>query len=182
MKRQALLILLLALVTAGGCVTTAPEPAVAGDEVRGLAEEGPVSVRWTDPEAFSEIRYSGNRVESRRGNWLPTLGAHLRTRAESRLAPGQTLEVTFTDIDLAGDYEPWRGPNADRIRQVRDIYPPRIELHFRLLDAQGRTLSEGERRLSDPAFLHSGSLPGNSDPLRHEKRLLDRWLQREFPR
>jgi hypothetical protein len=65
------------------------------------------------------------------------------------------------------------------VRVVKDIYPPRIDLRFRLTDADGRTLSEGERSLRDSAFLTRDGLDSN-DPLRFEKRLLDSWLRKEF--
>jgi hypothetical protein len=64
---------------------------------------------------------------------------------------------------------------------VRDIYPPRIALRFRLADAKNTVLKEGERTLSDPMFLAKGH-GDRSDPLRHEKALLDDWLRAEFPR
>ena len=38
---------------------------------------------------------------------------------------GDKLTITFTDIDLAGDFEPWRGPQWDEVRIVKAIYPPR---------------------------------------------------------
>ena len=49
-------------------------------------------------------------------------------RANEVLPAGQTLTVTFTDIDLAGDFEPWRGGQAMDIRIVKDVYPPRMDL------------------------------------------------------
>ena len=45
---------------------------------------------------------------------------------------GLALEIQVTNIDLAGEFEPWRGPQFDRIRIMRDIYAPRFELTFRL--------------------------------------------------
>ncbi|MFC4729169.1 DUF3016 domain-containing protein [Coralloluteibacterium thermophilus] len=181
MRRLPLLTPLLALALLTGCAS-GPTRVTDADAPRSLAGEGPVQVRWDDPEAFSEIRLSGNRWEAARGNWVERLAEHVRDRAAPRLAPGQRLDVTFHDIRRAGNYEPWRGPQADRIRYVRDIYPPRVDLSFRLTGADGSVLAEGERRLSDPGFLTGASTLDGSDTLRFEKRLLDRWIQREFPR
>ena len=89
------------------------------------------------------------------------------------------LRVTVTDVDMAGDFEPWRGPRFDDVRIVKDIYPPRIELRFRLLDANGSVLREGERTLRDSAFLMRDGAH-ETDSLRFEKRLLDQWLRKEF--
>ena len=83
----------------------------------------------------------------------------------------------ITDVDLAGDFEPWRGPDFTRVRVIRDIYPPRIDLDFRLIGADGRVLREGKRKLRDPGFLTTGAIgPGSTDPLRYEKRMIDRWF------
>ncbi len=143
------------------------------------AEDSAVSVDWTDPAEFTELRFSGNRWESRRGNWVEDLARHLRGAAERQLEPGQRLEVTITDIQRAGSFEPQRPARMDNVRILRDIYPPRITLDFKLTDASGTVLSEGERRLVNHSYLSNSAL-GDSDPLRHEKRLLDDWVRREF--
>jgi hypothetical protein len=62
---------------------------------------------------------------------------------------------------------------------VKDHVPPRIDLDFRLLQADGSLAREGHRELRDPLFLSSVS-PMGSDRLRYEKSLLERWLEREF--
>jgi hypothetical protein len=167
---------LLATAAASARVGEVTDP----DRPRALPAEGAVAVRWDDPAAFSEIRGSNNRWEARRGNWVYQIADYLRTRAEKRLAPGERLDVAIHDIRRAGNYEPWRGPNANDIRYVRDIYPPRIALSFTLSDAQGKVIAQGDRKLTDLAFTSNTSTITNSDPLRYEKRLLDDWLRNEL--
>ena len=150
------------------------------DAPRSLASDGPVQVDWTDPAQFSDIRFSGNRWEAQRGNWVQQLAQHLQTRATAQLPAGETLQVTFTDIKRAGQFEPWRGPNLQDTRIVREIYPPHIELSFKRLDAEGNVIDQGERRLRDSGFMMGSSSVMNSDPLRFEKRMLDDWLRREL--
>ena len=147
---------------------------------RSLATEGPVQVDWTAPAQFSDIRFSGNRWEAQRGNWVKQLAQHLQNRATAHLPAGETLQVTFTDIKRAGQFEPWRGHNLQDTRIVREIYPPHIELSFKRLDAQGNVIDQGERRLRDTGFMMGSSSVMNSDPLRFEKRMLDDWLRREL--
>jgi hypothetical protein len=60
-----------------------------------------------------------------------------------------------------------------------DIYPPRIDLTFRLAGGDGKLIREGERKLRDPAFL-LGANDYPDDPLRYEKALIDRWLELEL--
>lgn len=156
-----------------GGVTDASAP-------RGLPAQGPVAVQWGDPAGFSEIRRSHNPAESRRGNWVEELARYLRERAQRRLPEGERLEVELRDIDRAGEFEPWRGVEFHDTRIIRDLYPPRIALAFRRLDAQGNVIAEGERDLTDGGFLLQSNI-NDSDPLRFEKRLIDRWLARELP-
>jgi hypothetical protein len=178
-RRLPLLLALLVLTTSA---TARTRNVTDGDAPRALPDQGPVAVRWDDPRTFSEIRYSHNSIESRRGSWVEQLAMHLRNQAQPRLPAGERLEVTITDIDLAGDYEPWQGPQFYDTRFVRDLYPPRITLTFKRVAANGTTVAEGERKLSDPGFLMGSSTAGlASDPLRFEKHLIDRWLQRELP-
>ena len=150
------------------------------DAPRSLPVDGPVSVQWGDPAQFSEIRLSNDRWEAVRGDWVRDIAQYIRKRAVRQLPPGDRLEVNITDIKRAGDYEPWRGGQASSIRYMRDLYPPRIELDFKLLGSDGRVVSEGSRKLTDLAYLSHIANPTNSDPLRYEKQLLDDWLRKEF--
>ena len=145
------------------------------------AVDSRVSVSWSDPAKFAEVRDSHGRGLTRSDVWLDGLKKHLERRAARALPDGQQLEVRFTDIKLAGAFEPWHGPQFDDVRIIKDIYPPRIDLHFALKSADGSVIAEGERTLRDLGFLSRGS--GNtSDVLRYEKRMLDDWINREFVR
>lgn len=153
------------------------------DAPRSLPEQGPVNVRWQDPAQFSEIRYSHNRFESKRGNWVERLAQHVRKYATPRLAPGERLDIDITDIELAGDYEPWRGADFQDTRFIREIYPPRITLNFTRIGPNGEVIAQGERKLVDHGFLMGSGTAGlDSDPLRYEKAMLQQWLARELPR
>ena len=145
----------------------------------GAADDARVRVDWTDPAQFTELKHYRSSRDFRPADWLEPLAKYLRTRAERVLPAGERLEVTFTDVQRAGNYEPWHGPRLDDVRIVRDIYPPRIDLRFRLLDASGSVLREGERTLRDSAFLMRDGAH-ETDSLRFEKRLLDTWLRKEF--
>jgi hypothetical protein len=153
------------------------------DAPRSLPEQGPVNVRWQDPAKFSEIRNSHNRSESMRGNWVEMLAQHVRKYATPRLSPGERLDIDITDIERAGDYEPWRGIEFQDTRFIREIYPPRISLSFTRTGPNGEVIAQGERKLVDHGFMMSSTTAGmNSDPLRYEKAMLQQWLARELPK
>ena len=150
------------------------------DAPRSLPAEGPVSVRWEDPAQFTELRYSRNRFEARRGDWVNELATYLRSRAQTKLSPGERLDIDITDIKRAGDYEPWHSSSMQDTRVVRDLYPPRIDLTFKRIGADGKVVAEGERRLRNLSFMMDSRMLNDSDPLRYEKALIDRWLRSEL--
>ena len=169
------------LLGLAGCASTG-STMLAADAPRALPAAGPVSVDWTDPAKFSEIAASGNRSEAARGDWLNQLAVYMRESAQKALPDGQQLQLTIVDVQRAGRNEPWQGPEHQNIRMVRDIYPPRLTLRFRQLDASGQLIAEGERKLVDSAFLMGSAPLRDSDPLRYEKRMVDDWVRREFGR
>jgi len=171
---------LLLAISLAACASTRGPDMLAADAPRSLPSAGPVSVAWSDPAGFTELRRSSNVYEATRGDWLPQLAEYLRKRAEPRLGSGERLELTILDVDRAGEYEPWIGVNYYDTRIVRDIYPPRMTVQFRHYDAAGMVVAEGERKLTDPGFLTNASPINNSDPLRFEKRMIDAWLRREL--
>ena len=65
------------------------------------------------------------------------------------------------------------------VRIMKDTYPPRLDIQFKITDADGKVLSEGKRELTDLDYLRRLILP-SSDPLRYEKDLLNDWLREEI--
>lgn len=178
--RSVLPVVVLALCLLGDAAA-ARRSVTDTDAPRALPLRGPVSVSWDDPARFAELRYSHNRREAARGDWVARLATHLRTRAERRLPAGERLEVHLLDVERAGEYEPWHGMSYHDVRIYREVYPPRLRLSFRRFATDGSLLAEGERALADLAFLSQTPVANSGDPLRYEKRLIDRWLLKEFP-
>ena len=170
MKTKLLLTALIGLLATGAALAAkADKPA------------SPVEVTFIAPEKFTEAKEGARDSERGRDALLDQLKTHLVATAAHYLATGQRLEIMVTDVDLAGDFEPWRGPNFDDIRILKDLFPPRVNLEFRLLGADGKVVSEGKRQLRDVGYLQSVALP-TTDPLRYDKQMLSDWLRREFKR
>jgi len=136
---------------------------------------------FLEPKNFTDVRDS-HMGDHERTTYLDQLRDHLRDQARYYVPEGYRLAVTFKDIDMAGDFEPWRGPQYHDVRIVKDIYPPRIVLAFRMTDAEGNVVAQGERELRDLSFMMKIPMGFRNDPMRHEKALLDDWLRQEFPR
>ena len=137
---------------------------------------GTVDVNFEAPDQFTDM---GRMYASGRGadpGYLEELRQHIQRVGSDRLPAGYSLSLTITDVDMAGQFEPERGPQFTDIRMVRSIYPPRIRLNYRLTDPNGAVRSEGERRLSDQSFDWKVTPVDRQDPLRHEKALIDDFL------
>ena len=143
-----------------------------------LGQEPPVEVQYVHAENFADVgnhRFSDERI---RAAYLEQLRGHLVKQAAAVLAAGEQLSVSITELDMAGEFESWRPPMGDA-RIVKDIYPPRIDLTFRLAAGDGKVIKEGARELRDAEFM-MGANRYPADPLRYEETLLDRWLEQEL--
>jgi hypothetical protein len=139
-----------------------------------------VEVVYVDAEKFSDVRDGYTQTAAARTFFLDELRRHIERRAAPRLADGETLVVTITNVHLAGDYEA-RTPTTTNVRIVREVMPARIDLSFRLTRADGTVVAAGERRLRSTGYpVGVGIDP--SDPLVYEKVLLDDWLRQDLPR
>lgn len=137
-------------------------------------------VVYVAPEKFTDVRDSYTGSDAGRDATLDQMREYFIDEANRFLPDGTKLFVSVTDVDLAGDFEPWRGPRWDDVRIVKDIYPPRISLSFRVTDASGQLVKEGKRDLRDLAFMMKLSVGFRDDPLRNEKALIDDWFRDEF--
>ncbi len=88
----------------------------------------------------------------------------MREMGERYVPRGMQLEIKVTDIDLAGDFEPWRGPQFDQLR---------------LTDGSGGIVSAGKRELRDIAYQRR-LVRLLDDYLRYEKDILRDWFRSEF--
>lgn len=149
---------------------------VAADDAK---NDQKVLVEFVDAEKFSDVADAFTPTEKGQAANLEQINHYVQKRAAKYLAEDQKLEVTFTNIDLAGEFEPWGQGGHDDIRVVKGIYPPRFDLSFRLMDGEGNVVKEGTRELRDLGFMMNLRL-NNSDPIRYEKTMLDDWMRKEL--
>ena len=129
--------LLVALTSAG-----VPAPAVSNGEAL-------VTVTFAHPESYTDLRLSCVSTDADGRSLRSELERFLAASAAPLVPAGQRLEITVTNIDMAGDLESWRGSGRCDVRIMKDTYPPRIDLAFRLVDEAGKEqalLGEWRRR------------------------------------
>jgi len=156
-----LLLAILLFIPAGGASAVSVSPSAARAEI-----------------IYGKLDAYSDATRAERANFK----AWAERRAADFMPPGRKVVITIIRLDMAGRFEPWHGPQFTDVRVVRDVYPPRIGLQFKLVDAAGTVLSDGARDLRTPGLPVPTAYPNGDDPLRFEKTLFDDWLKREFPR
>ncbi|MDD3181066.1 MAG: DUF3016 domain-containing protein [Opitutaceae bacterium] len=145
------------------------------------AKQSRVSVTFIKPEAFTDAKDSMMGSDRELAGILDEIREHLGQIVDRYIPKEQHLDLKITNIDMAGDFEPWSGPQAQDVRIIKEIYPPRIDLEFRLTDSTGKMIKEGSRELRDMSFLMKPQLRLSSlERLPYEKELLVDWLRSEF--
>lgn len=162
---------------AAGILLFASATAGAQTAAGGLPDTGRVQVGWQDPNTFTEVTTAPNKRRALEGDWVRQLALYIERQAERRLPAGQHMLVVIQDVDRAGD----RRGVGEGVPVVRSVSVPSIRLHVVRTDTYGRVVSQGTPVLEDPAVLGGPTRSRGSDPLVFEKRLVDGWLEREFP-
>lgn len=167
MRTYHILSLAAGLLASTGFVSHATAAAKTNDSV---------TVVFQDPDNFTDAKESHTGFTDTAS--LEALRNYVQEIAAPLIPPDSKLTVTFIDLDFAGMIR----PDKDNIRVMTGVTPPRAHLKFQLVDAAGKTLKEGERRLSDMNYQQSIRVQGRNDPRFYDKQLLKDWIEKEFPR
>ncbi len=178
MKTTSLLLSLPLLLLLGACANV-------GGPSEGPADDR-VQVNFENPANFTDVK--AHAMDDLSETYLAELRTHLQRRARSYLAPNQTLTMTFTDFDMAGEFEPWRlrirnvRLDTQKGRLMRSFYPPRAEFTWVLSDENGNIVREGKERLVDMSFDLLANFNTDSQVLYYEKQMLDDWMRQTLRR
>jgi hypothetical protein len=134
-------------------------------------------VVFDHPENFTDVKDGSIPTDRGRDAILSKIREFLVARSALKLPEGYKLRITFTDIDLAGDFEPWRGHGewAD-VRIIKPIYPPAFKFTYAVADPSGKVVKEGSENIRDLNFQLRAVSTDDDDPLRYEKDILSEWL------
>jgi len=137
-----------------------------------------VQVDFADPSRFLDVNPEGMDAAKGQEVVLNKVRDVFRTEAQKRLPYGYSMIVQVKDIDLAGDYEPWRDPE-DQARIDREIYPPRIEFEYEIIDDSGNVLSTGSEYLNNLFYLldPAGAKHRNSEVAYDVSMLIREWMK-----
>jgi hypothetical protein len=132
-------------------------------------------VSFIHPERFTDASLNGGFGPESEQPALTGIARYLESLGGRYLGSHQSLVIEVTNVDLAGQFEPWRKLAYD-VRVMRDIYPPRIALRYKLTE-EGQLMAEGEAKIVDINYLANPSVRLVQDPLRYEKAMLSDWFR-----
>jgi hypothetical protein len=136
-----------------------------------------VSVTFIEPDKFTDARRA--ELEPTSTGVLDELQKFIVTTGARYVPENMKLNIRVTNVDLAGDFELFRGPQADQVRITKGLYPPHIVLVFAVVDSAEKVIKSGKRDLTDIDYQLRSVYP-REDYLRYEKDILRDWLRAEF--
>jgi hypothetical protein len=144
------------------------------------AADSGLSVTFVHPEAYADAAYGrASAGELERAEVQHDIELHLQRLAERGLRTDRTLRVEILEIDLAGQFEPFRFRPGSDVRIFRDVSWPRLGLRY-TLTIGGQVAESREEQLTDMDYLGSFNRYSGSDRLRYEKAMLDAWFDKRI--
>jgi hypothetical protein len=133
-------------------------------------------VTWTDYKSYRDIDEGNDGRKQFRERIFKDFEEHFAKLAAT-LPAEQTLKIDVTDVDLAGDTH---HAGVNRTRIVKEIYSPRMNFSYQVLDADGKVIKSDEVVVKDMSFMSGSNLKYRNKSLGYEKKMLDDWFKETF--
>jgi len=133
-------------------------------------------VTWKDYKSYRDINSGTEGKKQFRERTFKAFEKHFAKLAET-LPEDHQLKIEVTDVDLAGDTNV---AGISRVRIIKDLYIPRMEFSYQLLDSNSKVILTDEVKLKDMSFMSKSQLKYRNKPLGYEKKMLDDWFEATF--
>nr|WP_136250450.1 DUF3016 domain-containing protein [Ningiella ruwaisensis] len=141
-----------------------------------------LNIAFVAPKKYTDIRPS-NQTRSKFREHVTDSFYEMFDDLAQTLPDGQTLDVTVTDIDLAGDTRSPRIPINmlhNDIRVLEDIYFPRVKFSYQLKDASGAVLMSDDVELKDMNYLDRAGFVRHRYAFPYEHQMIEEWFDKTF--
>ncbi|ASP48313.1 DUF3016 domain-containing protein [Cognaticolwellia beringensis] len=135
-----------------------------------------VEVKWTNPDKYTDVDAGEEHRQHFKDRTFKAFEKHFAKLAEL-LPENQKLIFDITNVDLAGDVN---FGGVKRIRIVKDLFFPRMEFSYQLLNADNSVIKSEEVSLKDMGFMMHSGLRYRNQTLGYEKEMLDDWFKKTF--
>jgi hypothetical protein len=133
-------------------------------------------VTWNNFEKYRDIHPSNESRKHFRERTFKNFEKHFSQLAK-KLPEGQVLKIKVSDVDLAGDTH---SSGINQVRIIKDIFIPRMNFSYELIDADKSIVISGDIVLKDMGFMMKTSLKYRNQSLGYEKAMLDKWFADTF--
>jgi hypothetical protein len=140
-----------------------------------LAANAGVTVQWVSPAQFRDSYYTSMKTEKSRQIILDDLQKFIVAQASQSLKEGENLEIRVTDVDMAGEFEPWT--DHPDVRKVRAPYFAYIAFGYRLTGADGKVIKENDNVRLTNELLTPPDLPDRDQMEPYLRQTLRDWLR-----
>ncbi|WOH39410.1 DUF3016 domain-containing protein [Thalassotalea fonticola] len=164
MKKLLTLILTMLLAS---CSSTIEKPETVS------ATDGLATVTLINPRDFSDIDTGNSGIQS---DFEQSVANKLAEALADHFKEADvTIDITFTDIDLAGETR----YNMQEIRVLKDLYIPRMSFEYVIKDAAGNVMLADKVDIKDMSYL-SNSLFGReaNSLIGYDKRMLIEYFEK----
>ncbi len=147
--------------------------------ISNFVSAAPATIEWFEPEHYRDVKPSNGSKSAFQKRVFKELDIHFIKLAES-LPADHLLQIKVTNLDLAGDVKYMVGPSNSTIRVIDNLYIPRIEFSYQLLDGEKNIVQSGEENIKDMGF-NVGVNTFKSESYSYEKKLIADWFHKTFP-
>ncbi|MBK1876820.1 DUF3016 domain-containing protein [Pelagicoccus mobilis] len=139
-----------------------------------LSANAAVTIHFENPDDFTDIKRDDFNSEKDQQIVLNDIQKYMVRKLDKKLGDQYIASVRVTDIDLAGEIEPWRMHLQD-VRIVKSIYPARLAFDYQILDLDGNVVAEGSEKLRDRSMMPTTMARFEDHP--YVKDLFDTWVR-----
>lgn len=142
-----------------------------------LAQAGDAKLTWGNLDSFSDISPGYELKDAFRERLMKEFGLVFSNYAK-KLPDGYQLDVTVTDVDLAGDVRPSMS-SVNHIRFMTSIYWPRMKFHYELRNDKNEVVSVGDEELRDMDYLGRVRIPSGHTSFEYEEKMILDWFRKQ---
>lgn len=142
------------------------------------ASAGEAKVTWQEPEKFTDIRPGNETRASFQERVVKDFDQFFVDMAK-KLPDGVQLDVTVTDLDLAGDVNGLYSTVGRDIRIIKEIYWPRMSFSYTLKNSKNELIASGKEELKDMNFMSRTGMASGRTNFDYEEKMLTDWFNRQ---
>lgn len=142
------------------------------------AAHAATEVSFSNEKTYTDPTFEWPKSQKNRTQVEDALRKLFTELADRHLAPGHSLKVNITDIDLAGRIHPDLNPD---LRVLDSVTWPRLSFTYEVI-AQGAVVASGEAKLADLNYLNGFNRSRDTDRLRYEREMVSDWFRKTLAR